>query len=83
MMVYCDNKGAVDLVNGWSVSGGTKHIDIRLNFLRELKEANIIRVSWIDSDSNTVDLHTKNLEPKPFERHVKVHCGVDEYMTDF
>ena len=38
MIVQCDNKGAVDMANGWNVNGGTKHIDIRLNFIRELKE---------------------------------------------
>ena len=28
MKVYCDKIGAVDLVNGWAVGGGTKHIKI-------------------------------------------------------
>ena len=28
MIVECDNKGAVDLANGWSVGGNSKHIDI-------------------------------------------------------
>ena len=34
MNVHSDNKGAVDLVNGWSVGGGTKHMDCRIMFLR-------------------------------------------------
>lgn len=42
IMIYCDNNGTVALVNGWSVGGRTKHINNRLNFLRELKEANEI-----------------------------------------
>jgi len=63
------------------VGGGTKHIDIRLNFLRELKESNTIRVEWIETDKNTSDLHTKNLDLKAFERHTKVHCGEDEYYS--
>ena len=41
MIVKCDNKGAVDLVNGWSVSGNTKHSQVRTMFVRELKEQNI------------------------------------------
>ena len=82
MMVKCDNKGAVDLVNGWSVGGGTKHIDIRLNFLRELKEANEIRVEWIETKMNTGDLHTKNLDASSFENHTKTHCGDDEHWHE-
>ena len=35
MMVNTDNKGAVDLINGWSVGGGTKHIDCRLMYLSD------------------------------------------------
>ena len=30
MMVHSDNKGAVHLINGWSVGDGTKHIDCRI-----------------------------------------------------
>ena len=29
MLIECDNKGAVDLVNGYQVGAGTKYIDIR------------------------------------------------------
>ena len=28
MQVECNNKGAVDLVNGWAVGGNSKHIDV-------------------------------------------------------
>ena len=44
MLVQCDNKAAVDLVNGHQSAGGTKHIDVRLHYARELKEAGIIKV---------------------------------------
>ena len=79
MQIECDNKGAVDLVNGWAVGGNSKHIDVRLNFLRELKESGVIRISWVATGEQVGDLHTKNLERKSFERHAKVHVGVDEY----
>ena len=39
MLVQCDNKTAVDLVNGRQSAGGTKHIDVRLHYARELNEA--------------------------------------------
>jgi hypothetical protein len=38
MEIRVDNKGAKDLVNNWSIGGRTRHVDISLNFLRELKE---------------------------------------------
>ena len=44
MIIECDNMGAVDLENGWSVGGNSKHIDVRHHFLRELKENGIVRI---------------------------------------
>ena len=34
MIVYTDNKGAVDLINEWIIGGGTKNLDCRIMFLR-------------------------------------------------
>lgn len=62
MHVECDNKGAVNLVNGWPVGGNSKHIDICLNFLCDLKEAGVVRINWISTESMVGDPHTKNLE---------------------
>ena len=66
-------------MNGWAVGGNSKHIDVRLKFLRELKESGTIRINWVSTDCMVGDLHTKNLERKTFEKHAKVHVGDDEY----
>ena len=73
-MVNTDNKGAVDLINGWSVGGGTKHMDCRLMYLRELKENGTIRVQWIPTESNKSDIFTKNCDPQTYVKHVKEIC---------
>jgi hypothetical protein len=39
MILEMDNKGAVDLINSFSIGGRTRHIDVKQYFLRELKEA--------------------------------------------
>ena len=44
MILEMDNMGAVHLANSWSVSGRTRHIDVRQCFLRELKEEGILIV---------------------------------------
>ena len=43
-------------------------------FLRELKEAGIIRVHWIPTTDNPSDLFIKNLDTKTFKKHVKTIC---------
>jgi hypothetical protein len=56
MVLEVDNKGVVDLANNWSVGGRTRHISIRVNFLRELKEQGLLHVVWIPTDENSADL---------------------------
>ena len=64
MVVECDNKSTVDLVNGHSSSGGTK-----LMYARKLKDAGVIKVLWITTESNEADILTKNTNARTFNRH--------------
>jgi hypothetical protein len=77
MTLYVDNKGAKDLVNNWSVGGRTRHMDVRYHFLRELKEANIVRVQWVSTHDNCTDMFTKNLPGPAFAKHTSTFCGDD------
>jgi hypothetical protein len=58
-----------DLIDGWSVTGRTRHIKVRYFFLRELKTEGIAKVKWIKSNNNPSDLFTKNLNIEMFEEH--------------
>ena len=69
MILYCDNKGAVDLANNWSVGGRTRHMDVKQNFLRELKSNGFLRVEWKSGDNMTPDMHTKNVPKKLFDKY--------------
>ena len=60
MRLEIDNKGAVDLVHNFSVGGRTKHMEIRLLWMRELKGKGILDVQWISGDDNETDIQTKN-----------------------
>ena len=74
MIISSDNKGTVDLVNGWSVDGGTKHMDCRIMFLRELKESGVLRIEWVSTNDNESDIYTKNVDRQTFFKHVKNIC---------
>ena len=79
MQLYIDNQGAVDLVNSWSATGRTRHVAVRIAFLRELKEQGILEVNWIPSAFMSSDIFTKNVGKADFVKHVKVYCGEDDY----
>jgi hypothetical protein len=80
MILEVDNKGAVDLVNNFSVGGRTRHIETRQYYLRELKEQGIISVICKAGSENSSDMYTKNLGRKEFEKHAAEYVGNDEYM---
>ena len=45
MILYMDNRGGVDVLNSWSISGNTRAISVKLAYLRELKEAGTLEVN--------------------------------------
>ena len=69
MKLEIDNKGAVDLINNWSVGGRTRHVETRQLFLRGLKEQGIFQITWVSGDDNEADLFTKNLPGPLFNKH--------------
>ena len=82
MPLYCDNKGAIDLINGWSVAGRTRHISTKIHFLRDLKEQGVISIHYIPTDDNCADMFTKNLGGPAFEKHSAMFVGtLDDTMN--
>ena len=68
MLLLCDNKGTVDLANNWSVGGRTRHVDVKQNYLQELKENGFLRVEWRHGEVMTPDILTKNVTKHLFDR---------------
>jgi hypothetical protein len=83
MILEIDNKGAVDIANNWSVGGRTRHINTRFYFLRELKEADLIKTIWRSGAEMSSDVLTKNLARPLFEKHLRVYCGEDQYTRKY
>jgi hypothetical protein len=75
MILEMDNKGAVNLINSFSVGGCTQHINVKLCFLQELKEANLLIVKWILGSENKADLFTKNLDGPLFKCYAELFLG--------
>jgi hypothetical protein len=50
MILMLDNSGAHDLTHNWSIGGCTRHVDVRMHFLQELKEDGIIICDWVSGN---------------------------------
>jgi hypothetical protein len=79
MILQMDNQGAIDIINNWSSTGRTRHMDTKVKFARELKEANIMKFVWVSTKLNESDTQTKNLHGPDFDRCNRKYVGSDEY----
>ena len=75
MVLEMDNRGAIDLINSFSVGGRTRHIAVKQCFLQELKEAKVLVVKWIAGSENEADIFTKNLDGPLFKRYAELLLG--------
>ena len=82
MILFADNKEVVGIVNGWSTGGRTRHTCVKHMFLRELKEPGIVRVIHKPGVDMNSYVFTKNVARSPFEKHIVLYVGKDEYMLD-
>jgi len=69
MILEVDNKGVVDLANGFSVGGRSKHYDVKLFYIRELKHVDLLRVIHVRGIDNQSDMLTKNLTGPLIGKH--------------
>ena len=75
MTLWPDNKGVVDIANGWSIGGRTRYVAIKCHFLRELVESGLIQVKYQKGTDMQADLFTKNLARADFEQLAKHFVG--------
>lgn len=77
VVIYIDNKSAIDLAKNPVFHGRSKHIDIRYHFIRECIERGEIVVKHVSSENQKADILTKALVTVKFERMRRL-LGVKE-----
>lgn len=60
-VIKCDNQGAISLSRNNVVSAKSKHIDIRLHYLRDYVDDGSVRFEYVNSRENIADMFTKAL----------------------
>ena len=81
VMLYIDNKSAIDLTKNPVFHGRSKHIDIRYHFIRECVEQGSIIVKHIKTEEQRADVLTKALHITKFEQMRKL-LGVKDLQHD-
>ena len=65
--IYCDNDAAIQIVKNPVFHSKTKHIDIKVHFIRDCFDKGLIKLEQIDTDANVADLFTKPVSSSRFQ----------------
>uniref|UniRef100_A0A251V331 Putative zinc finger, CCHC-type n=1 Tax=Helianthus annuus TaxID=4232 RepID=A0A251V331_HELAN len=67
-VVVCDNQGAVQLSKNSVYHERTKHINVRLHFIRDVVNSKEVRIQQIGTDDNAADMFTKPMPGVKFSK---------------
>lgn len=68
VVLYIDNRSAIDLAKNPVFHGRSKHIDLRFHFIRECVEKGEVVIKHIGTEEQRADILTKALSTAKFER---------------
>ncbi|CAI7876872.1 unnamed protein product [Closterium sp. NIES-54] len=71
-VLYVDNKAMIALCQEHRLEHRTKHIALRYFLARELQQPGQLRLAYVASQANTVDVFTKTLQPCDHQRFCTV-----------
>ena len=75
MILYCDNTSAINISKNPVMHAKTKHIAIKQHYVRELVEDKQVKMEYVSSKKQIVDIFTKAL-PKDFFEYFRGKLGV-------
>lgn len=61
IVIWCDNKAFIAIAKNPVLHGRTKHMNIKLHFVRDLVASKIIELKYCDTYSQQADILTKPL----------------------
>ena len=75
IILYCDNTSAINISKNLVMHIKTKHIVIKYHYLRELIQDKEVKMEYVNSKEQIVDIFTKTL-PKDAHEYLRGKLGV-------
>ncbi len=72
VVIFCDNQSTIHILDKDDHHATTKHMDIRLHFIRDYIRKRIITVKWLCTADQIADILTKSLTTTRFTSLVKM-----------
>ena len=65
---YCDNQGSIKMAHNEQSTSKTRHLDIKLQFVKTLVQSGRVNLKYISGDANCADIFTKGLAKPLFSK---------------
>ena len=75
VIVYNDNRAAIDIVNAGKFSQKTRHMATKCNFVHQQVKNGLFKVEWKSTQELRADLLTKGFHPESFRQKLKLFQG--------
>ena len=72
VIIYNDNRAAIDIVNAGKFSQKTRHMATKCNYVHQQVKNGLFKVEWRDTQSLRADLLTKGFHPESFRAKLKL-----------
>jgi transposase InsO family protein len=79
-VIFCDNQSTIAMTQNPAFHGRTKHIDIRVHFIRDLVTNGDVEVKYVNTDKQVADVLTKALARSKFEQF-RSALGVGDFVS--
>ena len=70
--LYCDNNAAISFAKSPVENARTKHIDVRLHFIRDLVNEKLFDIEYVNTKLNLADYFTKAQVKSSLEKFLKI-----------
>ncbi|KAD4179586.1 hypothetical protein E3N88_28177 [Mikania micrantha] len=67
VVILCDNMGAIQLSKHQMFHERSKHINVKLHFIRDVLQSKVVKVEYVDTKSNVADMLTKRVSGLKFD----------------
>jgi hypothetical protein len=67
-VINCDNNSTIQLSKHPVLHGKSKHIEVRFHYLRELVNAETVKLEYCATENQVADIFTKPLKLEQFEK---------------
>lgn len=70
MEINIDNQGAMKLAENQSISNRSKHIDLKMFYIRENIDKGLIKLKYVSTEYNLADSFTKPINGQKLIEHL-------------